>query len=57
MHPLVQTGQIRAEENLGVLLMEFLELYGVNFAYEKVGIRVTRDGSYYRKVSQSIMVT
>ncbi|RKP25601.1 hypothetical protein SYNPS1DRAFT_6896, partial [Syncephalis pseudoplumigaleata] len=50
MHPLLQTGRIKAEENLGVLLMEFLELYGTHFSYEKVGIRVTRNGSYYRKV-------
>ncbi|KAI9596747.1 hypothetical protein BDF19DRAFT_436638 [Syncephalis fuscata] len=49
MHPLVQTKQIQAEENLGTLFMEFLELYGRNFAYENVGIRITKNGSYYRK--------
>jgi non-canonical poly(A) RNA polymerase PAPD5/7 len=53
MHPLVQTGQIRAEDNLGVLLMEALELYGRNFSYENVGIRIRGNGEYYSKVSHN----
>jgi non-canonical poly(A) RNA polymerase PAPD5/7 len=32
--------------NLGVLLMEYFELYGKNFNYARVGISV-RDGGYY----------
>lgn len=28
MHPLIQSGEIKQEENLGVLLIEFLEFYG-----------------------------
>lgn len=50
MHPKIQSGEILAEENMGTLLMEILELYGKNFNSELVGIRVTDGGSYYRKV-------
>ncbi|PJF17571.1 Poly(A) RNA polymerase cid14 [Paramicrosporidium saccamoebae] len=49
MHPLVQTGLIRAHENLGVLVLEFFELYGRNFNSDIVGISVQKDGSYYDK--------
>jgi non-canonical poly(A) RNA polymerase PAPD5/7 len=48
-HPLVQSGLIRAHENLGVILMEFFELYGKHFNSEVVGISVTGTGSYYEK--------
>lgn len=37
-HPLVQTDLIKAHENLGMILLDFLELYGRNFNYEEVGI-------------------
>ncbi len=37
-------------KNLGVLLMEFFELYGKHFNYEDVGICVREGGCYYRKV-------
>lgn len=37
------------EHNLGVLLIEFFELYGVNFNYVNVGIRVRDGGSYFNK--------
>ena len=36
-------------QNLGVLLIEFFELYGVNFNYFKTGICVTDGGSYFSK--------
>lgn len=36
-------------QNLGVLLIEFFELYGVNFNYFKTGICVTEGGSYFSK--------
>lgn len=49
MHPLVQSGLIRAHENLGVLLMEFFELYGRNHSSELVGIEVSAGGRYYDK--------
>jgi len=38
-------------ENLGTLLLEFLELYGRNFNYEQNGIRV-RDGVGYVPIDQ-----
>ncbi|CAG8549027.1 6569_t:CDS:2, partial [Scutellospora calospora] len=31
------------DENLGVLLIEFFELYGIDFNYEKLAIRVKKD--------------
>lgn len=49
MHPLVQSGMIRAHENLGVLLMELFELYGRNHNSATVGINVKEGGSYYHK--------
>lgn len=39
-HPLAQAGIIRPHENLGVMLLEMLELYGKHFNYEQVGIAV-----------------
>lgn len=48
MHPLVQAKLIRPEENLGVLLLDFLELYGRQFNYDCVGISVLRH-SYFDK--------
>lgn len=35
--------------NLGVLLIEFFELYGRNFNYMKTGIRVKDGGTYISK--------
>ena len=35
--------------NLGVQLVEFFELYGVNFNYFKTGISVTDGGRYFSK--------
>ncbi|KAK9471742.1 uncharacterized protein V1510DRAFT_419501 [Dipodascopsis tothii] len=45
VHPKVASGEIDARDNLGVLLIEFFELYGKNFNYEVVGIDV--DGACY----------
>ena len=36
-------------ENLGTLLLEFLELYGRNFNYEQNGIRVRDGGNFHSK--------
>ncbi|KAI8819755.1 uncharacterized protein EV422DRAFT_598553 [Fimicolochytrium jonesii] len=47
MHPRLQTGQIQAKDNLGVLLIELLEFYGVNFNYEVVGIAMDMEGVWY----------
>jgi len=57
MHPCVQNKQILPQENLGVLLLEFLELYGRVFNFEEVGIGISlkRGAYYYRKVKFLIM--
>jgi len=49
MHPKIRKGEIEAEKNLGVLVMEFFELYGCYFNYEEVGISVRNGGSYFSK--------
>lgn len=48
-HPLAQSGIIRPHENLGVMLLEILELYGKHFNYEQVGIAVNPvvEGEFY----------
>lgn len=43
IHPLLQLGYVEAHENLGVLLMEFLQLYGRQMNFERVGITVGLD--------------
>lgn len=52
MHPRILTHEIAAMENLGVLLIDFFELYGKNFGYDHVAISVL-DGvpSYLPKAS------
>ncbi|KAJ3358166.1 hypothetical protein GGF32_000672 [Allomyces javanicus] len=53
MHPLLVRKELRAEENLGVLLLEWLELYGVCFDHRKVtvisdGFRIKdREAKYF----------
>lgn len=47
LHPRETARSERA--NLGVLLLEFFELYGLNFNYYKVGIRIKDGGSYVPK--------
>ena len=39
---------------LGILLTEFFELYGRNFNYAKVGIKVDGTGSYFNKMEHGI---
>jgi non-canonical poly(A) RNA polymerase PAPD5/7 len=43
LHPLIQLGYLRPEDNLGILLIEFLELYGKLLNYDRVGISVGID--------------
>ncbi|XP_071957977.1 uncharacterized protein [Antedon mediterranea] len=43
--------------NLGVLLIEFFELYGLHFNYLKTGIRVTDGGSYFSKEEMQLNST
>lgn len=49
-HPKVATGQILQQENLGVLVVEFFELYGKRFNYDNVGINIGDNGKYFSKV-------
>ena len=49
MHPQIQVGNIDPMDNLGVLLIEFFELYGLNFNYSRVGLTVRDNGSYFEK--------
>ncbi|XP_069814385.1 terminal nucleotidyltransferase 4A isoform X2 [Dendropsophus ebraccatus] len=47
LHPRIDAR--RANENLGMLLIEFFELYGRNFNYLKTGIRIRDGGAYIAK--------
>ncbi|XP_056376712.1 terminal nucleotidyltransferase 4A isoform X2 [Hyla sarda] len=47
LHPRIDAK--RANENLGMLLIEFFELYGRNFNYLKTGIRIRNGGAYIAK--------
>ncbi|CAH1780091.1 unnamed protein product [Owenia fusiformis] len=47
LHPRIDAASPHA--NLGVLLIEFFELYGRNFNYFKTGIRIKDGGSYLSK--------
>ncbi|KAI6103594.1 hypothetical protein F5141DRAFT_216454 [Pisolithus sp. B1] len=49
MHPKIRRGEIHAEKNLGVLVMEFFELYGHRFNCEEVGISIRDGGAYFSK--------
>ncbi|KAI0080501.1 hypothetical protein K474DRAFT_1615191 [Panus rudis PR-1116 ss-1] len=49
MHPKIRKGEIDPEKNLGVLVMEFFELYGCYFNYQEVGISLRDGGTYYNK--------
>ena len=50
-HPLLQARLIDPDENIGVLLLDFLELYGKNFNYEDVGISVVNK-KYFDKTER-----
>lgn len=49
MHPKVASGQIDPMQNLGVLILDFFQLYGINFNMDVVGVCVNDGGSYYDK--------
>ncbi|KAH9917444.1 uncharacterized protein B0H18DRAFT_938513 [Fomitopsis serialis] len=49
MHPKVRRGEIDPSKNLGVLVMEFFELYGCYFNYSEVGISIRDGGTYFNK--------
>lgn len=47
LHPRIDARN--PNENLGVLLIEFFELYGRHFNYLKTGIRIKNGGAYIAK--------
>ncbi|KAF7295701.1 hypothetical protein MIND_01110500 [Mycena indigotica] len=49
MHPKIRFGQIDPDTNLGVLVIEFFELYGHRFHYDEVGISLRNGGQYFGK--------
>mgnify|MGYP001167337477 CR=1 FL=1 len=49
MHPKIRSGEIDPEKNLGVLVMEFFELYGCYFNYDETGISLREGGMYFNK--------
>ncbi|SMN22464.1 similar to Saccharomyces cerevisiae YOL115W PAP2 Non-canonical poly(A) polymerase, involved in nuclear RNA degradation as a component of the TRAMP complex [Maudiozyma saulgeensis] len=52
MHPRIVSREILAKDNLGVLLIDFFELYGKNFGYDDVAISVLNgEPSYLPKRS------
>lgn len=51
-HPKIRRSEIDARRNLGVLLVEFFELYGRNYNYDDVTINVRRGGGYCTKRSK-----
>ncbi|KAF9329289.1 hypothetical protein BG006_007600 [Podila minutissima] len=54
MHPMIQQGLINPEDNLGVLLIEFFELYGNCFNYANVGLSVTDGGAYFDRIQNPV---
>ena len=51
MHPKVASGAIDPMKNLGPLLLDFFQFYGLNFNLDETGIDVRGNGSYYDKVN------
>ncbi|KIM48611.1 hypothetical protein M413DRAFT_60162 [Hebeloma cylindrosporum] len=49
MHPKIRRGEIDPDKNLGVLVMEFFELYGKYFNYDETGISLRDGGTYFNK--------
>ncbi|KAF9110280.1 hypothetical protein BGX27_006577 [Mortierella sp. AM989] len=54
MHPEIQMKRLNPEDNLGVLLIEFFELYGLCYNYQRVGLSVRDGGSYFDKYSRGM---
>ncbi|KWU46045.1 Nucleotidyltransferase, partial [Rhodotorula sp. JG-1b] len=49
LHPRIQTAQINPNRNIGLLFVEFLELYGKHFNYDQAGITLKGRGGYFNK--------
>src|SRR5208282_4256021 len=50
-HPKIAAGHIIAEDNLGAMLIEILELYGTRFNFDRVGIALDDGGFYFDKLN------
>ncbi|KAJ2540605.1 hypothetical protein EV175_006217, partial [Coemansia sp. RSA 1933] len=48
-HPRILSGGLQLSKNLGILLIEFFELYGKRFNYDNVCISVLENGRYLDK--------
>jgi non-canonical poly(A) RNA polymerase PAPD5/7 len=48
-HPKIRRGEMDPTKNLGVLVLEFFEFYGLHFNYQEVGISLRDGGTYYNK--------
>ena len=55
MHPKIRRGEIDPSRNLGVLVMEFFELYGLHFNYHEAGVSLRDGGTYYSKARRGWM--
>ncbi|KAJ2850427.1 hypothetical protein IWW36_001917 [Coemansia brasiliensis] len=53
MHPRIRSGGLDPSKNLGVLLIEFFELYGKRFNYDNVCVSVLDNGCYLDKRQKS----
>ncbi|KAJ1729359.1 hypothetical protein LPJ61_003560 [Coemansia biformis] len=49
MHPRVRSGGLDVEKNIGVMLIEFFELYGKRFNYDNTCVSVLEKGKYVCK--------
>ncbi|GAA6043310.1 hypothetical protein JCM8097_001178 [Rhodosporidiobolus ruineniae] len=49
LHPRIQSSTLNPNRNLGLLFVEFLELYGKHFNYDEAGITLRGRGGYYNK--------
>ncbi|KAJ2087887.1 hypothetical protein GGI09_006469 [Coemansia sp. S100] len=54
-HPRLQSGGLDIPKNLGVLLIEFFELYGKRFNYDKCCVSVLEKGHYLDKRSKGFL--
>ncbi|PVF95943.1 Nucleotidyltransferase [Serendipita vermifera] len=52
LHPKIRLGEIDPSENIGVLLVEFFELYGQHMNYQNVGISLNKGGAYFLKMQK-----
>lgn len=56
LHPKVASGVMNPESNLGVLLIEYFELYGKNFNYDKVALKMSGQMGYLIKRKHPAML-